>query len=176
MMTPSPGEAVRGAANGSDSVSSLRYQALSRDSYRLDSPPFTGAAVEGEGPVTRGLDPGHASTENDARDAGRGKRADGDVPSWKLEGAHRSVPGELDDELDEYEEPLSTDSHRSPYAHPVPRQGESLVGCAGSHQESYAFPRHRLPQHMLDESKTPLVVVACGSFSPPTYLHLYVAI
>jgi nicotinamide mononucleotide adenylyltransferase len=25
---------------------------------------------------------------------------------------------------------------------------------------------------MRDESKTPLVIVACGSFSPPTYLHL----
>lgn len=25
---------------------------------------------------------------------------------------------------------------------------------------------------MMDESKTPLVIVACGSFSPPTYLHL----
>lgn len=24
----------------------------------------------------------------------------------------------------------------------------------------------------LDESKIPLVIVACGSFSPPTYLHL----
>lgn len=23
-----------------------------------------------------------------------------------------------------------------------------------------------------DESKIPLVIVACGSFSPPTYLHL----
>jgi len=25
---------------------------------------------------------------------------------------------------------------------------------------------------MIDESKIPLVIVACGSFSPPTYLHL----
>ncbi|KAF9161852.1 Nicotinamide/nicotinic acid mononucleotide adenylyltransferase 1 [Actinomortierella ambigua] len=36
----------------------------------------------------------------------------------------------------------------------------------------YVFPRHRLPQNMKDESKTPLVIVACGSFSPITYLHL----
>jgi hypothetical protein len=25
---------------------------------------------------------------------------------------------------------------------------------------------------LLDEDKVPLVIVACGSFSPPTYLHL----
>lgn len=36
----------------------------------------------------------------------------------------------------------------------------------------YSFPRHRLPLKMRDESKIPLVIVACGSFSPPTYLHL----
>ena len=36
------------------------------------------------------------------------------------------------------------------------------------------FPRHRLPTRMRDESKVPLVIVACGSFSPPTYLHLCV--
>lgn len=42
-------------------------------------------------------------------------------------------------------------------------------------QDTYAFPRHRFPTKMRDETKKPLVVVACGSFSPPTYLHLYVA-
>ncbi|KAJ1658030.1 Nicotinamide/nicotinic acid mononucleotide adenylyltransferase 1 [Dispira simplex] len=36
----------------------------------------------------------------------------------------------------------------------------------------YAFPVHRLPTQLRDESKTPLVLVACGSFSPVTYLHL----
>ncbi|KAK8844004.1 nicotinate (nicotinamide) nucleotide adenylyltransferase [Kwoniella newhampshirensis] len=36
----------------------------------------------------------------------------------------------------------------------------------------YDFPRHRLRRTMKDESKIPLVIVACGSFSPPTYLHL----
>lgn len=36
----------------------------------------------------------------------------------------------------------------------------------------YNFPRHRLATQMQDESKIPLVIVACGSFSPPTYLHL----
>ncbi|WVN88019.1 nicotinate (nicotinamide) nucleotide adenylyltransferase [Cryptococcus depauperatus CBS 7841] len=36
----------------------------------------------------------------------------------------------------------------------------------------YVFPQHRLRNKMHDESKIPLVIVACGSFSPPTYLHL----
>ncbi|SNX85624.1 probable NMA2 - nicotinate-nucleotide adenylyltransferase [Melanopsichium pennsylvanicum] len=46
----------------------------------------------------------------------------------------------------------------------VPQQGQT--------KEDYGFPRHRLPTKMRDETKTPLVIVACGSFSPPTYLHL----
>ncbi|KAL8757161.1 MAG: hypothetical protein Q9199_002427 [Rusavskia elegans] len=36
----------------------------------------------------------------------------------------------------------------------------------------YSFPRSRLKQSMSDSSKTPLLLVACGSFSPITYLHL----
>jgi nicotinamide mononucleotide adenylyltransferase len=38
--------------------------------------------------------------------------------------------------------------------------------------EDYQFPVHRLSDVMLDETKSPLVLVACGSFSPVTYLHL----
>ncbi|ORX49856.1 Nucleotidylyl transferase [Hesseltinella vesiculosa] len=38
--------------------------------------------------------------------------------------------------------------------------------------ESYQFPRHLLPASMKDDTKIPLVIVACGSFSPITYLHL----
>lgn len=37
---------------------------------------------------------------------------------------------------------------------------------------SYTFPDHRLRKVMDDPSKTPLLLVACGSFSPVTYLHL----
>lgn len=37
---------------------------------------------------------------------------------------------------------------------------------------TYAFPTHRLKRVMSDPSKTPLILVACGSFSPITYLHL----
>lgn len=48
------------------------------------------------------------------------------------------------------------------------------VPIQGQTKEEYKFPRHRLPTKMKNESKIPLVIVACGSFSPPTYLHLYV--
>lgn len=37
---------------------------------------------------------------------------------------------------------------------------------------AYNFPRDRLKPVMADSSKTPLLLVACGSFSPITYLHL----
>ena len=37
---------------------------------------------------------------------------------------------------------------------------------------SYVFPDHKLKRVMDDASKTPLLLIACGSFSPITYLHL----
>ncbi|KAJ7072685.1 hypothetical protein C8F01DRAFT_1243718 [Mycena amicta] len=37
---------------------------------------------------------------------------------------------------------------------------------------NYEFPSHRLAQTLRDPAKTPVVLVACGSFSPVTYLHL----
>ncbi|KAI8805180.1 hypothetical protein BJ742DRAFT_415137 [Cladochytrium replicatum] len=36
----------------------------------------------------------------------------------------------------------------------------------------YVFPRNNLKTSMNDPTKEPLVIVACGSFSPVTYLHL----
>ncbi|KAI8888806.1 hypothetical protein K501DRAFT_320719 [Backusella circina FSU 941] len=38
--------------------------------------------------------------------------------------------------------------------------------------DEYTFPRQLIPTSMKDETKTPLVIVACGSYSPITYLHL----
>lgn len=38
--------------------------------------------------------------------------------------------------------------------------------------ENYEFPTHRLAKRLQDHNKLPLVIVACGSFSPITYLHL----
>lgn len=37
---------------------------------------------------------------------------------------------------------------------------------------SYAFPTHRLAQTVSDPARTPVILVACGSFSPITFLHL----
>jgi nicotinamide mononucleotide adenylyltransferase len=36
----------------------------------------------------------------------------------------------------------------------------------------YEFPREKLKRRLEKPNKTPLVLVACGSFSPPTELHL----
>lgn len=37
---------------------------------------------------------------------------------------------------------------------------------------SYTFPDHRLKRKLEDSSRSPLVLVSCGSFSPITNLHL----
>jgi nicotinamide mononucleotide adenylyltransferase len=36
----------------------------------------------------------------------------------------------------------------------------------------YYFAHHRLASTLRDPARTPVVLVACGSFSPVTYLHL----
>lgn len=38
--------------------------------------------------------------------------------------------------------------------------------------DEYRFPESRLKKKMEDPEKTPLLLVACGSFSPITFLHL----
>lgn len=38
--------------------------------------------------------------------------------------------------------------------------------------DDYVFPDFRLKRKMDDPDKTPLLLVACGSFSPITFLHL----
>jgi nicotinamide mononucleotide adenylyltransferase len=38
--------------------------------------------------------------------------------------------------------------------------------------QSYSFPQNNLRLIQHDPYRTPLVLVACGSFSPVTYLHL----
>jgi nicotinamide mononucleotide adenylyltransferase len=37
---------------------------------------------------------------------------------------------------------------------------------------NYAFPHHRLNLLQRHPEKQPIILVACGSFSPVTYLHL----
>lgn len=46
----------------------------------------------------------------------------------------------------------------------ITRQAKSL--------QDYTFPMHRLSPKLSNPNKHPLVIVACGSFSPITYLHL----
>ncbi|SCU87046.1 LADA_0E01662g1_1 [Lachancea dasiensis] len=48
--------------------------------------------------------------------------------------------------------------------HGVVRQASTL--------DQYSFPAHRLQKQLRNPNKLPLIVVACGSFSPITYLHL----
>lgn len=48
--------------------------------------------------------------------------------------------------------------------HGIQRQSQDL--------STYNFPTHRLKTKMSSSHKFPLVIVACGSFSPITYLHL----
>ncbi|ODV66484.1 putative nicotinamide-nucleotide adenylyltransferase [Hyphopichia burtonii NRRL Y-1933] len=48
--------------------------------------------------------------------------------------------------------------------HGIQRQAKSL--------DKYQFPTHRLATTLSEDNKYPLVIVACGSFSPITYLHL----
>ncbi|CCF56094.1 hypothetical protein KAFR_0A06590 [Kazachstania africana CBS 2517] len=48
--------------------------------------------------------------------------------------------------------------------HGIVRQAKSI--------ENYEFPTHRLSNKLHNPNKLPLVIVACGSFSPITYLHL----
>ena len=53
------------------------------------------------------------------------------------------------------------------------RVAEAKVRIAqAATMDAYNFPDYRLKKTMDDPSKTPLLLVACGSFSPITFLHL----
>ncbi|KAL8959870.1 MAG: hypothetical protein Q9193_003335 [Seirophora villosa] len=49
---------------------------------------------------------------------------------------------------------------------------ESTANSPAGDLVNYTLPTARLRQCMNDASRTPLLLVACGSFSPITYLHL----
>ncbi|KAK9235583.1 hypothetical protein V1525DRAFT_347991 [Lipomyces kononenkoae] len=77
---------------------------------------------------------------------------------------------ELD--LDMPAPPYSLSANRTPkqtadleeVPHGISRQARDL--------DSYVFPVHRLAEVLQDSAMQPLVIVACGSFSPITFLHL----
>ena len=50
--------------------------------------------------------------------------------------------------------------------------GSETVANKENGLRDYTFPDDKLKKVMDDPSKTPLVLVACGAFSPITYLHL----
>jgi nicotinamide mononucleotide adenylyltransferase len=48
----------------------------------------------------------------------------------------------------------------------------SSESIGGGNSRGYTFPQAKLRRKLLRANKTPLVLVACGSFSPITVLHL----
>ena len=88
-----------------------------------------------------------------------------------LDSGSSSSPSASDDEIETPPiPPPSTEVKPTQIAdleevpHGIQRQADTL--------EEYEFPTHRLATSLSDDSKYPLVIVACGSFSPITYLHL----
>ncbi|KAF2198424.1 Nucleotidylyl transferase [Delitschia confertaspora ATCC 74209] len=55
---------------------------------------------------------------------------------------------------------------------PTPALDAGLESAETMTLDNYVFPRDRLKKALSDSSKIPLVLVSCGSFSPPTNLHL----
>lgn len=55
---------------------------------------------------------------------------------------------------------------------PSVRYHPSTMKVPDKSPTEYVFPRHKLKKSLDDATKIPLVIVACGSFSPITYLHL----
>ncbi|GES82020.1 nicotinate (nicotinamide) nucleotide adenylyltransferase [ [Rhizophagus clarus] len=51
-------------------------------------------------------------------------------------------------------------------------EDDPSVKLQPSDLKDYFFPAHRLKTQLEDDTKEPVVIVACGSFSPITYLHL----
>ncbi|KAF1997292.1 Nucleotidylyl transferase [Amniculicola lignicola CBS 123094] len=54
----------------------------------------------------------------------------------------------------------------------IPQTTTALASADSLTLDTYTFPTERLTKVLSDPKKTPLVLVSCGSFSPPTNLHL----
>ncbi|CAF9937277.1 hypothetical protein IMSHALPRED_011083 [Imshaugia aleurites] len=59
----------------------------------------------------------------------------------------------------------------SPKADGVASPKDNAVAAAPASLANYNFPEGRL-KTLSDSTKTPIVLMACGSFSPVTFLHL----
>lgn len=55
---------------------------------------------------------------------------------------------------------------------PQPTVDAALGSSDTMSLDTYVFPQERLKRSLSDPTKQPLVLVSCGSFSPPTNLHL----
>lgn len=53
-----------------------------------------------------------------------------------------------------------------------PCNGSQTEDVLSASMDTYKFPHRKLRRVLRDRTKTPLLLVACGSFSPPTFLHL----
>ena len=61
----------------------------------------------------------------------------------------------------------------SPYGHAAdPADLSDFNDTMSTSLETYSFPHRKLRRKLEDSTKTPLLLVACGSFSPTTFLHL----
>ena len=94
------------------------------------------------------------------------------VPSYNSTTTNSPKQTSIDSRLTPYTLENSTGGAR-PIVHSADLE-EVPVGVSRQARtlEDYKFPTHRLAKVMMDETKSPMVIVACGSFSPITYLHL----
>jgi len=53
----------------------------------------------------------------------------------------------------------------------IPLSNDYVAAPLPNNLEDYQFPANRLKRSFEDPAKTPLVLVACGSFSPYVYLE-----
>ncbi|KAI9636866.1 nicotinate-nucleotide adenylyltransferase, partial [Dioszegia hungarica] len=139
-------------------------------SHGLDSPPLT-EADESElqpslGQTADAVDA--EAGEDDIREAGLG-RDDGLVKGHAGPSARRNT--QTRDRESGWDALNGLNDGEADLDESAP-QGEGGTEDYLSGMKDYVFPRHRLRTSMKDETKIPIVIVACGSFSPPTYLHL----
>lgn len=163
------------AAMDDDAELSSRRSRRLVTGYRMGNPPSPRQGLRDDDSVSRDSDspPLTVNSELEAEDAEAGgiPGIPGGVPALPLPAGaiptqvrRRSERASGFDLAGLHDGEADAD-HRAPRA-PV----ESAAYLRG--EAPYAFPRHRLRRSMKDEGKIPLVIVACGSFSPPTYLHL----
>lgn len=53
-----------------------------------------------------------------------------------------------------------------------PQSPPHMLAASEMTLDNYQFPTQKLQRRQTQPDKIPLVLVACGSFSPPTLLHL----